>query len=153
MTNLGFKRARDIRYSFAYQYPDWVKYWDFEKNNVNPYTIFPRSGYYAWWTCSQGHSVRIKVRSRLRYKECKKCASMKMVVKGSLQEKHPNIAKEWDYQKNYPLTPKNIKPRSGRKFWWICPEKQHSYSASPDNRVGHGSRCPYCYGSKKWIDQ
>jgi hypothetical protein len=96
---------------------------DFEKNTINPYTVFPSSEYYDWWTCPYNHSVN----------------------------KHPKVASEWDYEKNYPITPKNIKPRARRKYWWICPEKGHSYSASPDNRVGRGSRCPYCYGNRKIV--
>jgi hypothetical protein len=147
----GYKKARDIKYSFAYKFPEWVEYWDFEKNTINPYTVFPNSEYYAWWTCPYNHSVKLKVKNRLRYKECIKCANMKKIVSGSLYYKHPKVANEWDYEKNYPITPKNIKPRARHKYWWICPEKGHSYSASPDNRVGRGSRCPYCYGNRKIV--
>ncbi|MFD2614738.1 zinc-ribbon domain-containing protein [Paenibacillus gansuensis] len=110
----GFRIAPDIKYSFPYLYKDNIKYWDFEKNSVNPYTLFPRSQFFA-----------------------------------SLAQLHPLIAKDWDYIRNHPVTPKNIKPRARKKFWWICPEKGHSYPASPDNRVGRGSRCPYCYGHLK----
>jgi hypothetical protein len=149
LINKGYKKARDIKYSFAFLYPEWVQFWDFEKNSINPYTLFPNSEYYAWWTCPFDHSIRIKIKSRMRYKECRKCKVIKQIVKRSLQDMYPEIAKEWDYEKNYPVTPRNIKPRARRKYWWICPEKGHSYQARPDNRVGHGSRCPYCYGSRK----
>jgi hypothetical protein len=149
--NSSYKKARDIKYSFAFRFPEMVEYWDFEKNNVNPYTIFPSSEYLAHWTCPLRHNVRMRVKHRLRYKGCVKCDRLIKKVTGSLYEIHPDIAKEWDYEKNYPITPKNIKPRTRKKFWWVCPAKGHSYPASPDNRVGNGSRCPYFYGNKKFI--
>jgi hypothetical protein len=91
----------------------------------------------------------MQIRSRLRYGDCKECQKIKRVLKGSLQDKFPQIAKEWDYSRNSPVTPSNIKPRARKKYWWLCPEKRHNYSASPDNRAGNGSRCPFCYGNKK----
>lgn len=144
-----FRKARKIKYSFPQHYPELIKYWDFARNNVNPYTIFPCSSYFAWWTCERGHSIYQQVRVRMRYNECRECAKLTKKVEGSLADIHPELAKQWDNKRNFPVTPRNIKPRSRHKRWWICPEKRHSYKASPDNRVGHGSRCPYCYGHKR----
>lgn len=64
----------------------------------------------------------------------------------SLAELSPNIAKEWDYDKNYPLTPNEIANRAGRKAWWRCP-KGHSYSSVVASRTGKDAcGCPICAG-------
>ena len=65
----------------------------------------------------------------------------------SLSSTHPDISKEWDYEKNYPLRPENFSYGSGHKLWWICP-KGHSYLQKPSVRTSHGTGCPYCSGRK-----
>ena len=63
-----------------------------------------------------------------------------------LATKYPEIASEWDYEKNGELTPQHTYCNSNKKVWWIgaC---GHSYMANPNNRT-HGSGCPYCRGMK-----
>lgn len=61
----------------------------------------------------------------------------------------PTIAAEWDIEKNNGMTPSMISAASMDKYWWKC-EKGHSYLAIPQNRVGHGSGCPYCSNHKVW---
>ena len=65
----------------------------------------------------------------------------------SLLSTHPDISKEWDYEKNYPLRPENFSYGSGHKLWWLCP-KGHSYLQKPSVRTSHGTGCPYCSGRK-----
>ena len=62
----------------------------------------------------------------------------------SLQELHPNLAKQWHPTKNGSLTPKDVTLRSNKKAWWIC-EKGHQWEALINNRA-KGSGCPYCAG-------
>lgn len=63
----------------------------------------------------------------------------------SLEALFPDIAKEWDYDNNYPLVPSSFAPFSKRKVHWIC-EKGHSWNAPIYTRTsGHG--CPKCSGN------
>ena len=55
----------------------------------------------------------------------------------------PEIAKEWDYERNNGSLPSQIKPHSNKKYYWICPICGNSYPAYPGNRV-NGSGCPKC---------
>jgi very-short-patch-repair endonuclease len=64
-------------------------------------------------------------------------------VEQSFQAVYPAIAKEWDYQKNLPLTPDLFTPKSDQKFWWIC-SHEHSWEATIKNRTLRGSNCPGC---------
>lgn len=51
--------------------------------------------------------------------------------KESISGVYPEIAKYWDFNKNYPVTPSNIRPGSEIKFWWKCPKCQNSWSQDP----------------------
>jgi len=64
----------------------------------------------------------------------------------SLSLLSPQIAKEWNYEKNYPLTPESFFANSVTKVWWLCP-KGHEYEAMIGSRTKHkGTGCPYCSG-------
>lgn len=55
----------------------------------------------------------------------------------SLADLFPSIAKEWDYERNAPLTPELVAAHSGKKAYWIC-EKGHRYSSVIASRTGGG---------------
>lgn len=57
--------------------------------------------------------------------------------------KRPELAKEWDYQKNGDLRPEMIGSKSSQKVWWLCPNCNKSWKQSPSARrsIGH---CPKC---------
>lgn len=62
----------------------------------------------------------------------------------SLAELYPIIAKEWDYEKNYPLTPDKVAAHAGKKAYWIC-SKGHSYSSEIASRTAkRPCGCPIC---------
>lgn len=62
----------------------------------------------------------------------------------SLAELYPEIAKEWDYKKNYPLTPDKVAAHAGKKAYWICP-KGHSYPSEIASRTSKDAcGCPVC---------
>ena len=61
----------------------------------------------------------------------------------SLAFLYPNLVKEWDYQKNAPLTPDLFSAGSELKAWWIC-SKKHSWYATIKNRTNRESGCPHC---------
>lgn len=74
-----------------------------------------------------------------------------MDYKDSLLYKFPDIAKEWDYEKNS-LTPDLITAGSHKRVYWICPICKHSYvkavcnRTSPSKRKTESSKCPICLG-------
>lgn len=62
--------------------------------------------------------------------------------RGSLEENNPTLSSEWDYEKNYPLTPKDVPPSSRIRVWWIC-KYGHSWEAKVESR-NSGRGCPQC---------
>lgn len=127
--------------------PELVKEWDYEKNYpLTPDIVSPGTHKKAWWKCEKGHSWEAEIKSRVSGCGCPYCAGIKVLYGyNDLQTVNPKIAKEWDYEKNYPLTPEEVTAWTHRKVWWKC-NKGHSWNTSIDHRSrGHG--CPFCSGN------
>lgn len=63
----------------------------------------------------------------------------------SLLSKYPSIAKEWNYEKNYPMRPKNFYPYSNKRVWWKCSKCGYSWKTIIATRTGKNkSNCPKC---------
>jgi Probable Zinc-ribbon domain len=58
----------------------------------------------------------------------------------------PDLAREWDVEKNGDLTPDAVTAGSHRKVWWKC-GNGHEWLAEVKSRV-HGNGCPFCAGQK-----
>ena len=153
------------------RYPDFnslLKEWHPTRNrNLPPYgitltpdSVTPTDSRTVWWQCKKGHAWSDTVASRVEGvlrgtdQRCVFCTSEKIeraeilwdyciseVPEGEIDCSH--ILDEWDYEKNYPLTPKDVKTVEYRKVWWKC-EKGHSWQALISNRVKVGVGCPYC---------
>ena len=59
---------------------------------------------------------------------------------------NPELAKEWNYEKNGELKPENFLVNSAKKVWWKC-KKGHEWQATIASR-GSGRGCPYCANKK-----
>lgn len=64
----------------------------------------------------------------------------------SLQEKFPEMSKEWDYSKNFPLTPANFSFGAAKKVWWKC-AAGHEWESSINSRTNGNLGCPTCKGN------
>ena len=120
--------------------------WDYEKNGRAPSEFSPQSSEYAYWKCHIcGFEWRAKISNRSHGRGCPSCGNKVLVKdKNDLATTHPEIAKEWDYEKNYPLTPKDVMHGSAKEYWWVCPFGHKSYLKSPNRRTSQHSGCPIC---------
>lgn len=64
----------------------------------------------------------------------------------SLMIKFPEIALEWDYDKNEKISPDTISYGSSEEFYWKC-KKGHSYKMNVWKRI-NGRNCPICSSRK-----
>ena len=56
--------------------------------------------------------------------------------------------KEWNFDKNKELNPKEIKPGTHKKAWWVC-SKKHEWVAEIRSRtLRNKTNCPYCANQK-----
>lgn len=89
--------------------------------------------------------------------QCKKKSTFKnapKLRKGaiSLSAANPEVAKEWDFERNAPLTPELVSVGSERKVWWICP-KGHRYDGTIVSRTQNNCGCPYCSGHRVLVGE
>ena len=126
--------------------PALAKEWNHEKNNgLSSTEVTPSSNKKVWWRCSEGHEWEATINNRTHGNGCPYCSG-RFIVKGKndLQTVNPDLAKEWNYEKNNGLTPVDVTANSNKKAWWKC-RKEHEWQATIANR-NHGNGCPYCSG-------
>lgn len=101
----------------------------------------------AWWKCEEGHEWQAAIYSVVNGCRCPYCANKKVLPGfNDLATIYPQVAKEWDQEKNGDIKPELVLKSSNKKYWWICKEG-HKWEAAPSTRIkGHG--CPYCAGQK-----
>ena len=133
--------------SLAELYPDLMEEWDFDKNEINPYSVLPNSAEHAFWICSKcGYRWETKIANRTsKGHGCRLC-SKQDTVKGinDLTTTRPDLLEEWNYEKNE-LGPENYSEHSNQKVWWKCKVCGHEWPASINMKSrGHG--CPACSG-------
>ena len=129
--------------------PILAKEWNYEKNDgLTPVDVMPNSNKKVWWKCPKGHEWQASIADRNRGRGCPYCIGKK-VLKGynDLQTVNPTLAKEWNYEKNKGITPKEVMPNSHKKVWWKCSEG-HEWEAVIGNR-NKGNGCPYCASYKR----
>ena len=86
----------------------------------------------------------------MRSHGCPYCAGKKVLAGfNDLAAACPEIAAEWDAEKNGTLTPEMVTLGSHRRVWWRCPLgyvwKAVVYSRAGGRRCG----CPYCAGKAR----
>ena len=140
------------------------KYWDFEKNTVNPYHI--SKGMNAknskgentkvWIKCTEKDyhgSYEISCSHFTRGQRCGQCGSHKIHPKDSFAQYHIDntdkdfLTKYWS-DKNT-INPWSISPSSGIKVWIKCQDKDyHDDYEIGCNIFTKGVRCGYCASQK-----
>lgn len=123
--------------------------WDTEKNGqLKPTDVLAGSERCVWWKCDRGHSWRASILSRSRGAGCPICLG-KTVVPGEndLATRFPNLASQWNTERNGSLRPDQVTSFSNRKVWWRC-TLGHEWQAIVAARVVENSGCPYCAGRR-----
>jgi len=132
----------------ATKYPNLVFEWDKLGNGgLDPSEVLAGGSSARHWICSNGHSYKLSILRRTSGGGCQICAG-KTVLAGAndLATVNPELAAEWDYSKNAPLTPQQVTAGSGKVVFWLCVQG-HSSSSSINNRQ-HGRKCAFCAGSR-----
>jgi len=71
-----------------------------------------------------------------------------MSKKKSLLETHPELCKEWDYEKNGDLTPDLVTYGSNKYIWWKCQKNPHHMWETKIHHRAAGSKCLFCTHQK-----
>lgn len=108
----------------------------------------------AWWRCPAGHpdyDMPINSRTNLGQQQgCPYCGKKRLTPETSLARLAPAVAQEFLSVVNG-TTPEEIFSQDNRRYVWQCQQvSSHRWPASPNNRVGKRSGCPYCSGARVW---
>lgn len=135
------------------EFPHLLKDYDDAKNE-KPLDFYSKgSDQKVWWKCHKCADEReLPVRSRAsRGYGCKICKSIeevkkrnkrKIEIEGSLLERAPHIAAQWDFEKNS-ASPSEFTWKSGKKVHWVC-EHGHTWKTSIHHRVKSNAGCRKC---------
>ena len=129
-------------------YPNIASDWDNDKNPLGPDSVSFGSAMMVWWKCSNGHSWRASVCNRsLRGSGCPYCSACKVDETNNLAVTYPNLACEWDIDKNESL-PESVSWSQPNNVWWKCQTCGHSWRQLVISRVRYIDRkyggCPNC---------
>jgi hypothetical protein len=96
------------------------------------------------WRCKRGHIWQRAPRERLpQGSRCPYCHGHKTAPEDSLQAKFPAVAAEWHPTLNAPLDPAEVRPQSGKKVWWQCPDGHDPYQQLVGRRTMQRMGCPH----------
>ena len=130
--------------------PDVAKQLHPELNaGLRPEDVQAHSGRSVWWKGPCGHVWKEQVRTRSARVDnsCPFCAN-RLLLRGfnDLATRFPNIAAEWDVERNGDVGPNDVRVNSTKTYWWrgSC---GHVWDASVELRV-QGCGCPYCSGHR-----
>ena len=150
--------------SFAYYIQQELKeplnkYWDWEKNKLNPYLIYKSCGKNIWIKCGDKKyhkSYNVVCKSFHKGHRCPYCKGVKVHPKDSFaQWGIDNIDKDFltkYWSPKNALNPWKLAPQSTNKIWILCQEKDYhnddgGYEISCANFY-NGKRCSYCHKVK-----
>ena len=143
---MGDNRVKPGVNDLASNAPELASQWDMEKNgDLTPDKVTRYSHRKVWWLCGIGHSWCASVNNRYQGQNCPICSGQK-VLSGfnDLKTTNPELAKEWNYDKNECLLPTEVTAGSLKKVWWKC-KHEHEWKAVIFSRK-YGVGCPYCSG-------
>ena len=136
----------------ATTHPEIAKEWNTTKNGeLTPYMFTSGISKKVWWKCSTcGHEWEASIKGRTHGSGCPLCTNSRVVAGiNDLATTHPEIAKEWDYERNAHLTPNQVLAGSNKRVWWICSHCGHKWQTSVYHRAIKGTGCTNCYYYKR----
>lgn len=133
------------------KYPDIAGEWHPTKNgDLLPSMVAPGSNKSVWWQCPICNSDYTSAPNTRTGQGCgcPVCTGKKIKIGvNDLATTCPDLAKEWNYEKNGNSTPQSVTKGSQKKVWWKC-AKGHEWQASINNRV-KGNGCYQCFLDRK----
>ncbi len=134
--------------------PELMEEWDYEANYpLLPTMVVPGSSKKVHWICKNcGNKWIVSVLSRAKrhHTGCPKCGRLKraenrhfseLAKRGGITD--PTLLKDFDYEKNAPLTPSDYTPSTNTSVFWKCHVCGYEWRAKVNNR-DNGRGCPLC---------
>lgn len=130
--------------------PELARQWHPSLNgSITPSDVSAGTPKKYWWKCDKGHEWLANVGMRNSGVGCAVCANRQVVAGiNDLEHLEPEVAKEWNTEKNHGVRANQVTPGSNKKYWWLC-SKGHAWKATPASRCFRKrTGCPYCSNQK-----
>lgn len=131
----------------ATRYPELAAEWSDKNLPLTPDHVFGfTTRKYYWWKCPDcGNDYYYSLTQRLNNGYgCPYCEGNQVLPgMNDLVTTDPEIAKEWDYEKNGERKPEQFFRSNIKNAWWKC-SRGHSYMKSIYARAVERSGCPVC---------
>ena len=125
--------------------PQLAAEWNYKKNILTPRDVTAGSSKKVWWICKDGHEWQAKIANRKNGTNCPQCSGLRCIPgTNDLETLFPELAQEWNYEKNGDLSPSEVKSGSNIKVWWKCRKCGSEWVATPNKRTGEKTGCPNC---------
>lgn len=132
------------------QRPDIAAQWHPTLNGeLTPADVAIGSTKRVWWKCAEGDdhvwSTTVVRRTWGLGSGCPCCAGFQLADSNRLSVQRPDIAAQWNTDRNGTLTPADVTVGSERRAWWRCPDNPvHEWQAVVKSRTTLGAGCPKC---------
>jgi DNA-directed RNA polymerase subunit RPC12/RpoP len=141
---LGYKRV-PFEKSVAVSHPHLVKEFHPTLNgSLLLSEIGKGSKKRVWWQCLEcGHDWEAMIEKRAFGTGCPACVGLAANEKNCLAATHPDLAKEFDVERNGGLTPFDVVAGTNKRLWWKCLKCEHEWRTAGLNRK-RGEGCLAC---------
>ena len=152
---LGKKTS--ITNSLKSLYPEIAEEWHPSRNkNITPEDVAKSSSKKVWWKCSKGpdHEWETSVSSRTKGSGCPFCMGHKVSITNRLDKIAPEIAKQFDEEKNYPKKTSDYSIGSNKEVWWKCDNPDHrGWKAPIAARMRQSIGCYICNQEERFASE
>lgn len=144
--------------SFADIYPALAKYWDWQRNVLEPSEVSRASGKIVAFRCPEfGHAYSDSIANHVRRGACKICLAEARSTKKASGASSVNKGKSktsslpipltvmegWHWARNSAIDHSQLSAGSSQLVWWTC-VKGHEYQQSVRYRCQRRARCSMC---------
>lgn len=122
------------------------RYWDYEKNKINPYNMTKSNNRYIWIKCQDNEyhgSYKITCSDFTHGYRCSYCGNKKVHILDSVGFKHQKCMDAWSSKNK--SSPYSYKPYSDKVMWFKCIDGIHGdFKRSIGKSTRFDFRCPVC---------
>lgn len=142
----GFGKVLAGSNDLATTHPELAKLWDPEAgNNKTPQEVTAGNAKYRiGWRCRLGHPfLRTPIRLVASGGRCNVCSGRTLLAGfNDLATKRPDVAAQWNHDRNGSLNPDQVLAGSDTEVWWVCPNG-HEFRRRIANRCRYPKlTCP-----------
>ncbi len=130
--------------------PELIPHWS-KNNAIDPTKIKRGSNNKALWYCPVcGGEYDMIVQDKAKGRGCPYCSGHRVLIGfNDISSAFPEIAIDWDLEKNAPLKPNEVTKGTRKKVWWKCHICGYVWETSICYRTGKNKTgCPNCSNSR-----